>query len=77
MVVTAWITLELAGDRPDAESDPILMRGDNKAAVLSVTRCGGAIDKRACLLMRMLGLLEIAGGWNHSAQNIFRVYRTL
>ena len=25
MVVTAWVMLELVGDRPDAEGDPILM----------------------------------------------------
>ena len=34
MVVTAWVMLELVGDRLDAEGDPILMRGDNRAAVL-------------------------------------------
>ena len=38
MVVTAWVMLELVGDRPDAEGDPILMRGDNLA------RCRGSLD---------------------------------
>ena len=70
MVVTAWVMLELEGDRPDAEGDPILMRGDNRACVSWVTRCGGATDKRAFLLMRMLGRLELAGGWNHTAKHI-------
>lgn len=70
MVVTAWVMLELVGDRPDAAGDPILMRGDNMAAVSWVCRSGGATDKRACLLMRMLGRLELAGGWNHTAKHI-------
>ena len=59
MVAIAWIMLELliVGDRPDAEGDPILMRGDTKAAVSHVTRFGGDRDKRTYLLMRMLGRL--------------------
>ena len=39
MVVTAWVMLELVGDRPDAAGDPILMRGDNMAAVSWISRC--------------------------------------
>ena len=38
MVATAWVMLGLVGDRPDAEGDPILMRGDNLA------RCRGSLD---------------------------------
>ena len=68
MVVTTWVMLELVGDRPDAEGDPILMRGDNMAAVSWITRCGGARDKRACLLIRILGSLELTGGWNPTAK---------
>ena len=37
----------------------------------------GARDKRACLLMRMLGRLEIEGGWNRTAKRIPRVRNTL
>ena len=62
MVVTAWVMLELVGDRADEKGEVILMRGDNTAAVSWISRCGGARDKRACLLMRMLGCLEIKGG---------------
>ena len=69
VVVTAWVMLELVGDRVDEKGDPILMRGDNTAAVSWISRCGGARDKRACLLMRMLGRLEIKGGWNHTAKH--------
>ena len=43
--------LELVGDRPDAASDPIVMRGNNMAAVSWVSRSDGTIDKRACLLI--------------------------
>ena len=60
--MTAWGMLELAGDRPDAAGEPILMRGDNMATVSRVPRSDGATDTRACLLMRMLGRLELAGG---------------
>ena len=77
MVATAWVMLEPIGDRTDAEGDPILMRGDNMASVSWVTRCGGARDKRACLLMRMLGRLEIVGGWNHTAKRSPGVHSSL
>lgn len=61
MIVNAWIMLELVGDRPDAARDPILIRGENMAAVSWALRSGGATDKKACELMRMLGRLEQAG----------------
>ena len=77
MVVTAWVMIELVGDRPDAKGDPILMRGENKAAVSWITRCGGARDKRACLLIRILGSLELTGGWNPTAKHIPGVRNTL
>ena len=70
MVVTAWVMLELAGDTPESVGCPIVMCGDNVAAVTWVNRYGGVRDKRACLLMRMLGRLEIKGGWNHDAKHI-------
>ena len=57
--------------------EPILTRGVNRVAVSLVTRCGGARDKRACLLMRMLGRLELAGGWNHAAKHIARLQNIL
>ena len=38
MVVTAWVMVGQVRDRPDAEGDYILMRGDNRAAVSWVTR---------------------------------------
>ena len=47
------------------------------ASVSWVTRCGGARNKRACLLMRMLGRLEIVGGWNHTAKRSPGVHSSL
>ena len=70
MLVTAWMMLELTGDRPASVGDPIAMRGDNMAAVTLDNKCGGARDKRACLLMRMLGRLEIKGGCSHVAKPV-------
>ena len=67
----------MAVDTLGSVGDPIVMRGDNVAAVTWVNRCGGARDKRACLLMRMLGHLEIKGGWSHDAKNILGVQNTL
>ena len=76
-VVTAWVMLVLTGDRADEKGDPILMRGDNTAAVSWISRCGGAKDKRACILMRMLGRIKVKGGWTHSAEHISGVRNTL
>ena len=77
MVVIAWVMLELVGDRANADRDPFLMRGDNTAAVSWISRRGRARDKRACLLMRMLGRLKIKGGWNHTTKHISGVRNTL
>ena len=77
MVVTAWVMLELRGGTPDVVGDQIAMRGENVAAITWVNRCGWARDKRACLLMRMLGRLEIKGGWSHDAKHIQEVQNTL
>lgn len=77
MVVTAWVMQELVGDRPETRGDPILMRGDNVAAFTWSNRCGGARDMRACLMMRMLGCLEISGGWGYNAKHIPGIQNTL
>ena len=77
MVLTAWVMHELVGDHPAQRGDPIRIRGDNFAAVTWSNRCGGAKDKRAALMMRMLGRLEIRGGWRYSAKHIPGVQNTL
>ena len=65
--------LELVGDSPEAVGDPIALRVaiTCPAAVFWVNKCGGAKDERACLLMRMLGRLEIKGGWSHVAKHVY------
>ena len=77
MVLKAWVMHELVGDRPEPKGDPILMRGDNFAAVTGANRCGGARDKRAGLMMRMLDRLEIQEGWRYDAKHIPGVQNTL
>ena len=69
MVLTAWVMHELVGNRPECKGDQILTRGDNFAAVTWANLCGGASDKRAGLMMRMLGRLEIQGGWRYDAKH--------
>ena len=77
MVLTAWDTHELAGNRPESKGDPILMRGDNFAAVTGANQCGGARDKRGGLMMKMFGLLAIQGSWRYDAKHVQGVQNTL
>ena len=74
MVMTTLVILEFVGDMPDAAGDPILMRSD---ATSWMSRCDGARDKRACLLMIMLRRLELIGVWNPTAKSIPAVPNTL
>ena len=67
----------MIGDRPATEGGSVLMRGDNVSAVSWVNRCGGSRDRRAGLLMRLLGRMEIASGWCHVAKHIPGVENTL
>ena len=73
MVVTAWVLIELVGDRADVKWVPIMMPGDNTQQYLGYLDAGGARDK----LMRMSGCLKIKGGWNHVAKHIPGVRFTL
>ena len=58
------------GEKPTLPGQAILMRGDNVSAVSWVNRCGGARDRRAGLLMRLLGRMEIENEWCHVAKHI-------
>ena len=53
------------------------MIGDNVAAVTWANLCGGARTKRAGLMMRRLGRLEIQGGWRYDAKHIPGLQNTL
>ena len=75
MVVTTWVMLALVGDRVDAKEDPILMHGDNMAAVSRISRCGGTRDKRLCLLMRCSGVSK-SRATGTMLQRAFSAYRT-
>ena len=75
MVVTAWVMRELIEDGANANGGLILMRGDNTAESW-ISPCAGAKDKRACLLMKIHGRLEIKRGWNHTAKHIPGVRNT-
>ena len=77
VVVTRWVMLDLKGDRSGVVVDTIVLRGDNVDAVIWVKRCGGARDKRACLIMRMLGRFEMKGGWSHVAKHVLGAHNTL
>ena len=70
MVMTACVTQVILQDRPKTPGDPVLLRGDNVAAVSWINRCGGSRNRRAALAMRLLGTLEITSGWSHDAKHI-------
>ena len=72
-VVTSRVMIERLGYRSDAEWDRIPIQ----RAVSWFTRYGGARNKWACLLMRMLGRLELTGEWNPTANHISGVRNTL
>ena len=70
MVMTAYVTQVISQDRPQTPGDRIMLRGDNVAAVSSINRCAASRSRRAALAMRLLGRLEITGGWSHDAKHI-------
>ena len=77
MFLTAWVVEMIAGDRPQTAGDAVLLRGNNVSAVSWVNKYGGAKDRRAELLMRLLGRMEITIGWCSIATHIPRVDNTL
>ena len=58
-IITAFVVHIMLADRPTSEGKSVKMRGDNVSAVSWVNRCGGSRDRRAGILMRMLGRMEI------------------
>ena len=77
MFMTAWVVHIIVEDRPQTAGDAVLLRGDNVSAVSWVNECGGAKDRRAGILMRILGRMEIASGWCHIAKHIPGLDNTL
>ena len=70
MCMTAWLVQMIVRDQPRQAGDPVLLRGDNASAVAWINRCGGAKNRRAGTLMRLLGRLEIRNKWCHVAKHI-------
>ena len=69
-VMTAYVTKVILHDRPDTQGDPVLLRGDNVAAVSWINQCGGSHNRRGSLAMRLLSRLKITSGWSHDAKYI-------
>ena len=76
MCMTARV-VHVVGDRPQTAGDAVLLRGEDVSAVSWVNKYGGAKDRRAGLLMRLLGSMEITSGWCHIAKHIPGVDSTL
>ena len=77
MMMSAFVMQIAENDRPEYAGDTILLRGDNVSAVSWLKRCGGGRDKRAALVMRIMGRLEITSGWSHKAKHIPGVLNVL
>ena len=77
MMMSALVTQMTENDRPEYAGDTVLLRGGNVSAVSWLNRCGGARDKRAALVMRIMGRLEITSGWSHKAKHIPGVLNVL
>ncbi|CAN0043129.1 unnamed protein product, partial [Choristocarpus tenellus] len=70
MVMNAWVLVMKVKGRAKTKGDLVLLRGDNYSAVHWFRKCGGAKDKRAGGLMRIMGVLEIAGEWPFAAEHV-------
>lgn len=70
MVVSAFNLVVTEEAAPATPRDPVLLRGDNQSAVHWINRCRGGKEPRSGALMRILGLLEIRGGWKFEAKHI-------
>ena len=77
MFMMAWVVQMIVGDRLQTAGDVILLCGDNVSAVSWVNKCGGAKDRRAGLLMRLLGRMEFTCEWCHIAKHIPGLDNTL
>ena len=64
-MVSTFVMQITENDRPEYGGDTVLLRGDNVSAVSWLNRCGRARDKRAALVMRIMGRLEITSGWSY------------
>ena len=77
MMMSAFVVQMIENDRPEYARDTALLRGDNVSAVSWLNRCGEARDRRAALVMRIMGRLEITSGWSHKAKYIPGVFNVI
>ena len=77
MMMSMFVRQMTENDRPEYAGDTVLLRGDNVSAMSWLNRCGGARDKRAALVLRIMGRLEITSGWSHKAKHIPGVLNVL
>ena len=62
--MTAYVMIDMKGERPSRRGEAVLMRVDNDAAVTWVRRCcgGGKKQARVGALLRIMRALEARGG---------------
>ena len=72
MAMTAYVMIDMKGERPRRRGEAVLVRADNEAAVTWVRRCrgGGKKQARVGALMRIMGALETKGGWCFQARHV-------
>ena len=71
MVMSAYVLVVMCGERPMGDRDCVLLRGDNEAAVHWVRRCRGGKEPRSRAFMRLIGAIELAGGWHFDSIHVF------
>lgn len=62
MVLSAYVLVPLQGAVPGGAADHVLSQGDNCATVHWINPCQGVAEPWSRALMRLLGVLEVAGG---------------
>jgi hypothetical protein len=65
IMMTAWVLHAVLGLRPREPAAGMCLRADNQCAVAWVKKKGGVRRRREGGCMRMLGGLEIMGGWTY------------
>ena len=70
MVMPAYMLVMMCGERPVGNRNCVLLRGDNEAVVYWVRRCRGGKEPRSGTLMRLMGAIELAGGWHFDSPYI-------
>lgn len=70
IMVTAWVIQMFREEKTPELGEPLSMRGDNASVVSWVNRCGGSRDRRAGVLMRMMGRMQIETGRRPVAKHI-------